>query len=75
MKKILYSAAILLSLVACDTPKGVIGNPENNTDTSGTTGSANMTNNNNNVPVTKDPPGTAQDSTLARKDTIPRIPR
>jgi hypothetical protein len=70
MKKILYSAVLLVVVAACDTPNKTIGNPDPTTNTTGTTGSANMTN--TPEPVIKTTPGTATDSAVNKKDTLPR---
>lgn len=72
MKNILYSVAIIISLAACDTPNQAIGTPDPATNTSGTTGSANMTNGNNTPPVIKDQAGAPTDSTGAKKDSLPK---
>ncbi len=70
MKKILCFAIVIFVFTSCDTPNNVIGNPTSATNTSGTTGSANMTNSNNTD--SKTTPGTPSDSSVIKKDSIPR---
>lgn len=69
MKKILYFTIIIFALASCDTPNNVIGTPQSATNTSGTTGSANMTDGKTDSKII---PGTPGDSTVTKKDSIPR---
>lgn len=70
MKKILYTAVTIFIFAACDTPNKVIGNPDSTTNTTGTTGSANMTN--ATAPASQHTPGTPSDSSVTKKDSLPR---
>jgi hypothetical protein len=75
MKKTVLALVIMAGICSCDTPNNVIGNPNGAGNTTGSTGSGNMTNNmdnSNGVPVTKTTPGTGSDSTTAKKDSLPQ---
>ena len=45
MKSILFLTLLSLPILHCNTPKPITANPDNHTATSGTLGSAKMTNN------------------------------
>ncbi|MEO5995882.1 MAG: membrane lipoprotein lipid attachment site-containing protein [Chitinophagaceae bacterium] len=71
MKKILYYAVIIFVLANCNTPNQAIGKPDPATNTSGTTGSANMTNGSNTAADVRNPVGTPTDTATIKKDSLP----
>lgn len=65
MKKLLTATMIVLAAAACKEPMGITGNPDDQTATSGTAGSAKMT---NQLPPKRD--NVPLPDTLRLKDTL-----